>query len=74
VCGDGCLAHNEFGFVRLRAAFETSGELFGGTIAELRDAVAATLGDVSRLRPPRPQSPLEELRTRVGAQGHPDFR
>jgi hypothetical protein len=68
------LRHNEFGFVRLRAEFETSGELFGCTIAELRDAVAATLGDVSRLRPPRPQSPLEERRTRVGAQGHPDFR
>jgi hypothetical protein len=66
--------HNEFGFLRLRAEFETSGELFGCTIAELRDAIAATLGDVSHLRPPRPQSPLEELRTRVGAEGHPDFR
>jgi len=66
--------HNEFGFLRLRAEFETSGELFGCTIAELRDAIAATLGDVSHLRPPRPQSPLEELRAEVGSHGHPDFR
>jgi hypothetical protein len=66
--------HNPFGFLRLRAEFETSGELFGCTIAELRDAVAATLPDVSHLRPPRPASPLEELRSRVGSQGHPDFR
>jgi hypothetical protein len=66
--------HNEFGFLRLRAEFETSGELFGCTIAELRDAIAGTLGDVSAVRPARPPSPLEELRTRVGAQGHPDFR
>jgi hypothetical protein len=66
--------HNEFGFLRLRAVFETSGELFGCTIAELRDATAETLGDASTLRPLRPQSPLEELRATVGAQGHPDFR
>jgi hypothetical protein len=66
--------HNEFGFLRLRAEFETSGELFGCTISELRDAIALTLGDVSALRPPRPQSPLEELRTEVESQGHPDFR
>ena len=37
--------HNPFGFLRLRAEFETSGELFGCTLPELRDAVA----DVSRL-------------------------
>jgi hypothetical protein len=66
--------HNEFGFLRLRAEFETSGELFGCTIAELRDAIAGTLGDVSAVRPARPPSPLEELRATVGSQGHPDFR
>ena len=66
--------HNPFGFLRLRAEFETSGELFGCTIAELRDAIAATLSDVAVLRPQRPQSPLEELRMRVGSEGHPDFR
>jgi hypothetical protein len=66
--------HNEFGFLRLRAEFETSGELFGCTIAELRDAIAGTLGDVSAVRPARPPSPLEKLRATVGSQGHPDFR
>jgi hypothetical protein len=66
--------HNQFGFLRLRAEFETSGELFGCTIAELRDAIGATLGDVSGLRPDRPASPLEELRTEVESHGHPDFR
>jgi hypothetical protein len=66
--------HNQFGFLRLRAEFETSGELFGCTLAELRDAIGTTLGDVSALRPPRPPSPLEELRSRVGSRGHPDFR
>ena len=66
--------HNEFGFLRLRAEFETSGELFGCTLAELRDAIGETLGDLSALRPPRPQSPLEELRADVGSHGHPDFR
>lgn len=66
--------HNQFGFLRLRAEFETSGELFGCTIAELRDAIAGTLGDVSHLRPPRAASPLEALRAQVGSQGHPDFR
>ena len=66
--------HNQFGFLRLRAEFETSGELFGCTIAELRDAIVLTLGDVSALRPARPASPLEELKAQVGVQGHPDFR
>ena len=66
--------HNQFGFLRLRAEFETSGELFGCTMAELRDAIAETLGDLSALRPDRPASPLEELRTAVESQGHPDFR
>lgn len=66
--------HNQFGFLRLRAEFETSGELFGCTLAELRDAIGTGLGDVSALRPKRPPSPLEELRTEVGSHGHPDFR
>lgn len=66
--------HNRFGFLRLRAEFETSGELFGCTIDELRDAISDTLGDVSALRPSRPQSPLEELRADIGSHGHPDFR
>ena len=64
--------HNPFGFLRLRAEFETSGELFGCTLPELRDAVAATLdGD----RPPeRPRSALSSLRDEIAARGHPDFR
>jgi hypothetical protein len=66
--------HNQFGFLRLRAEFETSGELFGCTMAELRDAIAETLGDLEALRPHRPASPLEELRTEVESRGHPDFR
>jgi hypothetical protein len=65
--------HNPFGFMRLRAEFETSGELFGCTLPELRDAVAASLGaDLpSSARPP---SALESLRHEVSARGHPDFR
>lgn len=66
--------HNEFGFRRLRAEFETSGELFGCTMAELRDAIGTNVGDLSALRPARPASPLEELRTEVESRGHPDFR
>lgn len=66
--------HNQFGFLRLRAEFETSGELFGCTLPELRDAIAGTLGDLSALRPDRPASPLEALRTAVESRGHPDFR
>lgn len=66
--------HNPFGFLRLRAEFETSGELFGCSLAELRDALGATLGDLAALRPDRPASPLEELRTDVSSRGHPDFR
>ncbi len=54
--------------------FETSGELFGCSLAELRDAIAGTLDDVAALRPDRPASPLEELRTEVESRGHPDFR
>jgi ABC-type hemin transport system ATPase subunit len=65
--------HNRFGFLRLRAEFETSGELFGCTLEELRAAFAASLGD--RIpRPGRQASALEELRDRVASRGHPDFR
>jgi hypothetical protein len=66
--------HNQFGFLRLRAEFETSGELFGCTLAELRDAIGRTLGDLDAIRPRRPASPLEELRTEFESHGHPDFR
>jgi hypothetical protein len=66
--------HNQFGFRRLRAEFETSGELFGCTMAELRDAIGETLGDCALARSGRPPSPLEELRTEVASHGHPDFR
>jgi len=65
--------HNRFGFLRLRAEFETSGELFGCTLEELRDALAASLGD-DLPRRERPLSALEELRARISAGGHPDFR
>jgi hypothetical protein len=64
--------HNPFGFLRLRAEFETSGELFGCSLPELRDAVAATLG--ADLPPERPRSALESLRDEIEARGHPDFR
>ena len=65
--------HNPFGFLRLRAEFETSGELFGCTLPDLRDAVAASLGDAL---PPsdRPRSALESLRDEIASRGHPDFR
>ncbi len=65
--------HNRFGFLRLRAEFETSGEIFGCSIQELRDAVAATLG-ADAVKPARARSPLEALRDRVKRRGHPDFR
>jgi len=65
--------HNRFGFLRLRAEFETSGELFGCTLDELRQAIEASLGDDVPKRD-RPQSALERLRTRVAQRGHPDFR
>jgi hypothetical protein len=65
--------HNPFGFLRLRAEFETSGELFGCTLPDLRDAVAASLGnDVPS--PERPRSALESLRDEIASRGHPDFR
>jgi len=62
--------HNRFGFLRLRAEFETSGELFGCSLEQLRDAVAETLGADAV----KPRSPLEALRDRVRRRGHPDFR
>lgn len=65
--------HNRFGFLRLRAEFETSGELFGCTLEELRGALAASLGD-DLPRPQRPRSALEELRSDIARGGHPDFR
>jgi hypothetical protein len=65
--------HNRFGFLRLRAEFETSGEIFGCSLEQLRDSVAATLG-ADAVKPPRPKSPLEALRDKVRRRGHPDFR
>lgn len=65
--------HNPFGFLRLRAEFETSGELFGCTLEELRGAVATSLGDSLPI-PSQPPSALEEMRFRVARRGHPDFR
>ena len=64
--------HNPFGFLRLRAEFETSSEIFGCSLTELRDAVAAAVGpDLPRRE--RPTSPLEALRDRIRRRGHPDF-
>ena len=65
--------HSRFGFLRLRAEFETSGEIFGCSLEQLRDAVAATLG-ADGAKTARPRSPLEALRDRVRRRGHPDFR
>ena len=65
--------HNRFGFLRLRAEFETSGEIFGCSLEQLKDAVAATLG-ADAVKPSRARSPLEALRDRVRRRGHPDFR
>jgi hypothetical protein len=65
--------HNPFGFLRLRAEFETSGELFGCTLEELRQAVATSLPE-GLPSPQRPPSALEEIRARVAKSGHPDFR
>lgn len=65
--------HNRFGFLRLRAEFETSGELFGCTIQELLDAVTESLGqDLPTAE--RPRSALESLRDDIASHGHPDFR
>jgi len=50
--------HNRFGFLRLRAEFETSSELFGCTLEELRDAIADTFGG----HPPPVERPPERAR------------
>jgi len=65
--------HTDFGFFRLRAEFETSGEIFGCTLEELRDAVRSALGEEGD-RLERPRSALRELREAVARRGHPDFR
>jgi hypothetical protein len=65
--------HTAFGFFRLRAEFETSGEIFGCSLEELRDAVRAALGEAGRDLE-RPRSALRELRERIADQGHSDFR
>jgi len=65
--------HNRFGFLRLRAEFETSGEILGCSLEELRGALAVALGPDLPHRD-RPPSALEALRERIGSEGHPDFR
>ena len=65
--------HTAFGFLRLRAEFETSGEIFGCSLEELRDAFGTALGDAEG-RLERPRSALRDLRESVARQGHPDFR
>jgi len=60
--------HNRFGFLRLRAEFETSGEIFGCSLEQLRDAVAATLG-ADAVKPTRARRPLEALRDPVRRRG-----
>lgn len=66
--------HEQFGFLRLRAEFETSGEIFGCTLEELRDAIAARLPAELRKRPVELPTPLEALRREIHKKGHPDFR
>jgi hypothetical protein len=66
--------HEQFGFLRLRAEFETSGEIFGCTLEELRDAIGARLPEPDRFGRVEPSTPLEALRRDVDARGHPDFR
>lgn len=63
----------EFGFLRLRAEFETSGEIFGCTLEELRDRIARHIPDGARVDT-RPRSPLEALRDEVRTRGHSDLR
>ncbi len=65
--------HEQFGFLRLRAEFETSGEIFGCSLEDLRDAAVRRLPKTARRRP-RARTSLERLRDRVARQGHPDFR
>ncbi len=64
--------HNRFGFLRLRAEFETSGELFGCSLEELHEALRESLGDAVPRRD-RPLSALEQLRDQIATRGHPDF-
>ncbi len=66
--------HEQFGFLRLRAEFETSGEIFGCTLEELRDRAARRLPESARRPHVRPRTPLETLRDQIHAKGHPDFR
>jgi hypothetical protein len=66
--------HEQFGFLRLRAEFETSGEIFGCTLEQLRDAIAEHLPEDARKRPSAGLSPLERLRRQIHTKGHPDFR
>jgi hypothetical protein len=63
--------HEQFGFLRLRAEFETSGEIFGCSLEELRDRIAQRVPDMARMGP---RTPLEVLRDKVRAEGHPDLR
>jgi len=66
--------HEQFGFLRLRAEFETSGEIFGCTLEELRDRLAQRLPESVRKGQLRPRTPLETLRDQILRRGHPDFR
>lgn len=66
--------HEQFGFLRLRAEFETSGEIFGCSLEELRDALARVVPESVRHGARAAPSPLEVLRAEVGSKGHPDFR
>lgn len=65
--------HEQFGFLRLRAEFETSGEIFGCSLEELRDRVAEHVPPALR-QPSEAKSPLERLRDEVRTKGHPDLR
>jgi hypothetical protein len=66
--------HEQFGFLRLRAEFETSGEIFGCSLEELRDRLADRLPEGVRQGRDRPRTPLETLRDQISRRGHPDFR
>lgn len=51
---------------------ETSGEIFGCSLEELRDAIAVGVPEEAKKQADAP-SPLESLRRQVHTQGHPDF-
>ena len=56
-----------------RTLYSLLDELFGCTLPDLRDAIAASLdGDVPVSG--RPASALESLRGEIASRGHPDFR